>query len=287
MITMKKILFNLLTTSFLFIGAIEATIYKIQDIQEIIKEVNSETLVLFNVAEVLMDTQTSLGTQAWRKFLRTRVDAKTHDELTLFVFQNIPAKVPEEATSLLINEWQFQGVPVLAFTSRGRHEWYSTQTPDIDLMTENQLKALKIDFAKTQLPPQLSSLQTLFSDYYHEGIIYTTNSLDKGELLQHILNATGYMPPKIVFVDDKAPSLKEVETALEKTPIEFIGFAYERTSRDHASFDPMIANIQLDWLITYGQVLSDDEATQIKNEQFANVSPDDYLMVLVQKWNDR
>lgn len=43
----------------------------------------------------------------------------------------------------------------------------------------------------------------------------------------------------------------------------------------------MIANIQLEWLMTNGEVLSDEQAKIIKNEQYANTDSDAYLQDLV------
>lgn len=284
---MKKIVLSLLAILTIISGSVNATIIKTTEITDINKEITTDTLVLFNIAEVLMDTNESLGSQAWRKYVRARVDSKTHDALTLFVFRNIPPKAPEDATPAMIAEMQSSGIPVFAFTSRGRHEWYSTQVPHVDLITEDLLRKINIDFAKTKLPIQLSGIDTFFADYYHDGIIYTTNALDKGELLEQLFEETGYRPSKIVFIDDKADSLKSVEAAMQKYGIEFVGFAYTRTAKDHADFDPMIANIQLDWLITHGSILTDEQAAQIKRDQFSDANPDVYFAEILQKWSEK
>lgn len=272
-------------TCFIFLGAsVDAAITQTNHIQDIHKEIASDTLTLFNIAEVLMDTDVSLGSQAWRKYVRARVESKLHDELTLFVFKNVPPKTPEDATSVLIAKLQSEGKPVFAFTSRGRHEWYGSQIPDIDLVTEDLLRKINIDFSKTQLPPQLAEINTIFSDYYHGGIIYATNALAKGDLLIQLLQMMDYHPAKIVFVDDKADSLKTVEEALKNRNIDFSGFAYSRTAVNHADFDPMVANIQLDWLIKHGEILSDLQAAHIKAVHFANIDPDAYFAEIVQYW---
>jgi hypothetical protein len=43
-------------------GSLNSEIIKITNIQDIRQEISADTLVLFNIAEVLMDTETSLGT---------------------------------------------------------------------------------------------------------------------------------------------------------------------------------------------------------------------------------
>ena len=281
---MKKLIFSFF--SFLICNMpLQAEIIKTVQIDEIVQSVTDDTLVLFNIAEVLMDTETSLGTQAWRKYIRSRLDSKDHDALSLFVFQNIPAKTPEPETASVVTYLQEQGFPVFAFTSRGRHEWYQTQIENIDILTENALRQIGIDFSLNQLPPSLANLDLEFQDYFHAGIIYATNSFEKGEILAKFLETTDYRPSKIVFVDDKADSLKIVEEAMNALGISFTGYAYSRTAVDHAKFNPMIAHIQLEWLLSNGQVLSDEEAKQIKEEQFSQTDPEDYFQEVMKKWH--
>ena len=282
---MKKLLTTLVVSLALFTFSIECVVIKTDDIQVIKKEVSIDTLLLLNIAEVLMDTEISLGTQAWRKYIRKRLDTKTHDELSLYVFKNVPPKVPDSSTPSLIKEMQALGVPVFAFTSRGRHEWYSTQTPDIDIMTEKLLNTLHIDFSKTQLPKELDDIEQHFAEYFHEGIFYTTNNLDKGQLLTHVFEKMNYKPQKIVFVDDKEESLRNVEEEMDRLGIEFVGFAYNCTAKQHAAFDPMIAHIQLETLLDKAIIINDQEASEIWQERDKPIDPEQYFLKIIEKWN--
>lgn len=258
-----KQLFHIAVSFALFFSTLNAEIVKTTNIQDIREEIAEGTLVLFNVAEVLMDTETSVGSQAWRKLLRASVDSQTHDELTLFVFESVPPVPPEPATPALIKELQSQGVAVMAFTSRGRHEWYSSQVPDIDLITEAKLRQIDIDFSKTSLPDSLSALPLLFDDYYHGGIIYTGNTREKADVLVEILNSTGYQPSKIVCVDDKVDSLIALEKALDSLGIPFVGYTYTRTALNHADFNPLVAVFQTNWLLKYDELLSDEDVINV------------------------
>lgn len=264
---------------------LSATITPTTQIQDIIPVIEENSLVLFNIAEVLMDTDRSLGTSAWRRYIRKKVDAKKHDILTLYVAKHVPAKVPDAAIPVLIQQLQDQGYPVLAFTSRGRSEWYSSNIQGVDVLTEFLLYEIGIHLEKTQLPKELGALETTFADYYHAGILYATNGVEKGEFLKRILTETGYRPAKIVFIDDKADSLQTVDAAMKEMGISFEGFAYNKTAQDHKNFDPMIANIQLEWLVFNNKLLTDAEATQIKAEQFNGVDADQYFDKLMERCN--
>lgn len=280
---MKRFISSILGILFLM-GSLNAEIVKTSDIQEIRQEITKDTLVLFNIAEVLMDTETTLGTQAWRKFIRNRLSPQLHDALTLFVFEHVPPKSPDSSIPALINELQSDGQITFAFTSRGRHEWYSSQIPNIDTITENLLLQIGVDFSKTALNEQLALLPEFFSDFYHSGVIYATNTRDKGELLLEILEKTGYRPSKIIFVDDKVDSLISVQSTLSHLNIPFMGYAYTKTVEDHANFDPLVANIQLDWLISEGKVLTDEEAINKKDECYSDANLDQYFDEVIAKW---
>ncbi len=281
---LKHFCFMLVLLTF-WMHPIKAEIIRTSQIDDILPAIdNEETLVLFNIAEVLMDTEMSLGTQAWRKYVRTRVYPQLHDQLTLYVFQKVTPKPPEPSTPEIIKQLQSRGVPVLALTSRGRSEWYSTSMPGIDSLTEELLRQIGIDFTGTKLPAQLSNIDASFADFYHSGIIYATNSYEKGEILEKLLDITHYKPSKIVLIDDKADSLESVETAMKARGIPFTGFAYTHTSQKHANFDPMIAHIQFEWLFTHDQLLSDEEANQIKIESYSHVEHEKFFKELVHKW---
>lgn len=118
---MKKLMLSLLYL-FMCYWPLQAEIIKTSRIEKTVQETPEGALILFNIAEVLMDTEMSLGTQAWRKYIRTRVNPQMHDEITLYVFKHVAPKTPEPQTAAIIAQLQKQGFPVLAFTSRGRHE---------------------------------------------------------------------------------------------------------------------------------------------------------------------
>lgn len=259
---------------------LSADIIKINKIEPIEENIDDNTLVFFNIAEVLMDTESSLGSQAWRKYVRSRVDSKLHDALTLYVFKNVPPKIPEKETAQIIQRLQKKGVFVYAFTSRGRHEWYSTQVPDIDLLTEKLLRHVNVDFSQSRVPARLTD----FQDFFHDGIIYATNGYEKGEILSQFLDKAHLRPSKIVFVDDKADSLATVEKVLQEKGIPLKGYAYQKTSLDHAQFDPMVANIQLDYLLSHGKVISDQEALALKSKLDPQLSHEDYFRQVIEKW---
>lgn len=284
---MKKLLYPLFIfmAQLCILSPMPAEIRPISTIEAVLPEMTDDTLVLFNIAEVLMDTETSLGTSAWRRYVRKKVTSRQHDLLTLLVFQKVAPKPPEPVLPALIKSLQVRGLTVFAFTSRGRHEWYSSQIQDVDLITEALLNQIDIDFTRTKLPATLAQLPEIMHDHFHAGILYATNTMDKGEMLTQLLKKTGYRPAKVVFIDDKIEGLESVQEAMKTLGIPFVGFAYNRTALDHKNYDPMIANIQLENLLFRNKVLSDDEAAQIKATEHLDVNPDDYFFKIIKSYD--
>lgn len=283
---MNKLLLSLtvLLQSLTFYPSLSSDIISTNEIQDIKPAIKSpKTLVLFNIAEVLTDTPTSLGSSPWRKYIRKKVTSQQHDKLTLHVFKFIPHKAVDDKTPTLIRELQENDYPVMAFTSRGRHEWYASQISDIDLLTEDVLMRMAIDFPQSTLPDSFQTLSSSFAAYYHNGIFYAGNSIEKGTFLAMILKETGYRPDLIIFIDDKEDSLQTVDKAMQSLGIPFLGVAYHKTTQDHVDFDPMIANIQLDWLIFKNVILTDVQAAKIKSEQFSGVDPEAYFSDLINR----
>ncbi|NGX47301.1 MAG: hypothetical protein K1000chlam3_00674 [Chlamydiae bacterium] len=64
----------------------------------------------------------------------------------------------------------------------------------------------------------------------------------------------------------------------------FKGFAYSRTEKDHADFDPMIAHIQLDWLLSKNIILSDEMAREIKESEFQGVDEECYFKEILARF---
>lgn len=282
---LKKIIYTFFCFFTLGVAQLPAEIEEITQIEQILSSIEKDdTLILFNISEVVIDSQIDLGTSAWRKYIRKRAP-QAHDALTLFVARNVPQKPVEDVTPQIIKNLQDKGYPVMAFTSRGRSEWYSTKVPGVDQLTEDLLKEIHVDFSRSQLPPAFKNLdKSLFAPYYRNGILYA-NHMEKGDFLKEILQSTGYRPSKIIFVDDKRDSLETVETALKELGIPFAGFWYTRTALDHHNFSLMIAHVQLAKLIFEARLLSNDEASLIVIESYAWADPYQFFYDILDKIN--
>jgi hypothetical protein len=270
----------------LTMSQLHADIIETHEVESILPYVDQDTLVLFNIANVLTDSEISLGSSQWRAYVKTQAkkiqnpEFNIHDVLTWQAFSLVPHKSVEAVTPSLIENLQNQDIAVAALTSRGRTEWYNTSVPTVDQHTEKMLHSIDIDFRQSNLPFVFAQYEgNPFLDHYRGGIFYS-NHMSKGEFLKQLLQDSGYMPKAVVFIDDKIDSLDDVEAAMQELGIPFHGFWYTRAT-DRTGFSPMVANVQLEALLKDQQILSDEEAKVIADTKYADVDPDDLFRELL------
>lgn len=276
----KKLFFTSIMAATLTLSTVKAEIIETSQIESILPAIEQDTLVLFNIAEVLTDSEMSLGSSSWRTYLRKHAP-NLHDALTWLAFDRIPHKPVEMITPKIIQYLQNREIAVAAFTSRGKSEWYSTELKGVDIATENVLASMNIDFSLSNLPFVFIQMEgNPYLEHYRKGIFYS-NHMEKGKFLKQLLEDSGYRPASVVFIDDKLDSLENVEAAMEALGIPFHGFWYTRTKQDRAQFIPMIAHIQLKALIQEHEVLSDLEAQIILDNDYQNVDPEAFFFDLI------
>lgn len=268
---MRKLIFSILSLLFFF-GIINAEIITTDNIQDIQKEITEDSLVLINIDNILMNTETSLGNQAWRKYFCKRLDRELFRNITSFIFECIPPKSPEPSIIQLIKELQSKEIN-FCFISRGRLE-----------ASQFFLNTLGINCFSH--PDEEFWLHPYAVEHFScTDVIYATKDKKSEEILLERINREDPQYLKIVFIDNNTDLLVSVERTLGMLNIPFVGFEYSRIAIDYSRFDPLVATIQFHWLITYNQLLMDNEAIQFKN-QFLNVDPNQYFEDVINKYRE-
>lgn len=281
----KKTLLAIVAALVLSVSSTHAEIIETKTVKAIFQYLDDDTLLLFNIAEVLTDSTISLGSSPSRKYIKAKAqnwdnkpECDVHDAITWLIANSVPHKAIEPATPEIIKNLQDRGIAIAALTSRGRSEWYTTQVPGVDDVTEAMLNAINIDL--TRSTPPIVSIQmegSPYLDHYRNGIYYS-NHMDKGEFLHELLMNSGYSPKNVILIDDKKESLEDVERAMQELGIPFTGFWYTRTKADHADFNPMVATLQLERLVSDGSILSEEEAVELATTVYQDVDPDAYFI---------
>lgn len=250
-----------LILSLSFGSFLQAEIIEVTQINAVEAKITPNTLCLFDVDDTLIQNPFNLGRSAWRNWAKSatspnQFEFPLYDALTLYIAKKAPYVPVENTTAKLISDLQKRGIPVFAFTARGRSEWYTTEIKGVDEFTHQQLIQAGINFKETQVPKELLSLEPT---YFYEGIIFASH-IKKGVLLKHLLKDLNYQPDQIVFIDDKLDQVQSVEAALSDSGIPFYGFWYKSSQ---PNFNPLAAAVQLEFLSHNHQILSDEEANEI------------------------
>ncbi len=158
---------------------------------------------------------------------------------------------PECETPSLIDRLQ-QHWTVMGLTTRGLA---------LATRTVHQLQSVGIHLTKHTVAEDDIPLLNPRLILYRKGILFTSGT-HKGQALLKLLDAIGYKPQSILFVNDKASHLREVEVACEAHHIPFTGLRYGFLDEKVRNFRPDIAAVQFE---QFSQILSDEEAQKILN----------------------
>lgn len=279
----KKIIFSLATLLSL-LYALNAKIIETTEIKDILEEIDEDTLVLFDMDDTLTDSSISLGTGAWRQYVRAQIssnyDTKApenpHDIMAHAAAQNIPVRPVEPDIVPLIEDLQERRIAVFCLTGRGYSMWYSTPIEGIGQMSVRQLDSIEIDFTDTIVPKPFQSIEPTV--LYHG--VFLTSGTKKGPFLEKLFQETGYRPTKVVFIDDKLEENKSVESTLDKLGIANVCVWYHRAQANNREFNPLIASLQLEAFLNDQTILSDAEAKE-KADTMKEIDPDEFFKRLI------
>jgi hypothetical protein len=224
------------------------------DIRDLLKHADADTLVVLDVNGVLMHPAQDLGSQDWAW---QEVDRRVASGLTLeqAIDDLLPQlqrilvasdAVPVESTTLgVIRRLQKEKVTILGLTSANIELAYSTH---------DKLHSLGIHLERNRIVNNHVEVTGPYAAKYIEGIVFAGVKYDKGTVLFRFLDQIGYVPKKIVFVDDSRRKMAAMEIATTERGIPFTGLYYKAPKE---SYDPQVAKKQLE---LFGRLLSDEEA---------------------------
>jgi Protein of unknown function (DUF2608) len=262
---MKKIVsfFSLFVLSLhsLLLGSL----IEVSHFREILDYITPQTVFVLDIDETLFIPAQTLGSDVW---FRNRIEdlkiqgttPQTALDLALAEWEAIrritDVKIVEEGTERVIQTMQEHGLKVMCMT---------TQRAEISTCTIQQLNALQMNFSKNGLFKQEINFYHPTHILFRQGILFTGGA-SKGAALLKFFDLIGYSPVRIVFINDKATHLIDVQQAVEKRGIDFVGLRYGYTDQKVASYNKVIADIQ--WKhYSLGHFLSDLEAEELGSVQ--------------------
>lgn len=265
-----KIIF--LVASFCF-TQLHSSIVSIQSFKEIYLELNKvdqDTLVVFDVDEVLITCKDVILRPCGSHFLPMswkNIDRKEFIFLISIMINESQPMLVEPSTPWFVKELQAKGAKTMALTAARTGKFGVIENAE-DWRLQI-LKKLDIDFSNTFPKNPLIYFNQVKkeSNYplFKNGILFLGDEKNtKGSLLIQFLEKMQWKPKKVIFIDDKMPHLISVETALNEAKISFQGYQYKGVEQLPKEFDEEIAEMQFDHLRKNHKWLSDSEVKKEK-----------------------
>jgi len=237
----KKILFSIVI---LYNLQISAVIFESDRLSEVFKHIEPNSLVVFDIDDTLMTPKNWPGSATWleyetKKLKQLGLSGQDSFRLmlplyfTIHIFDNI--MIPLDNSPKIIEKLQKNSVYTMALTNRS--------LPMVQA-TMKEFLYLGIDFSINSLYKEEMELAVTHKGRFSKGIIFCGNN-DKGKTLFLFLEKVGYMPEKIIFVDDKLKNVKAVERETEKHNIPFVGMRFSKIDEKRKTFNPKEADKQL------------------------------------------
>lgn len=245
-------------------------------IEEELKEADKNTLVIFDINDVLLEQKELLFKKQNSTLLKNLLkemsaNMSNEEEQTLYsVVVQRPVVYVDENFVRIIHDLQNKNVKVIALTNGlvGTCGYVKS----MDRLLIQQLRDLDYHLEKSWLDLKNAQIYMTKSKdrkiLFAEGIVFANKMISKaskGESLLAFFKYADFYPKKVIFIDDKLKNLKSVSNILEKQGVEFIGFEYTKAKnrKDSPVITKEHAKLQLSILKKRHKLLSDEEIDKI------------------------
>lgn len=255
---MKKfftIFFILLQTA-----ALQAEIVETQVMVQVFDYLTPESMIVYDIDNTIMEPAQALGSDQWfchriqeyKGWGFSYEDALEKALREWTAIQSVTrVKLVEPGIDTIIQQLQTQGYPMIGLTTRGL---------GISTRTIEQLETIGVDLSKTSpTQEEFHFMNNPHGVLFRGGILFTAGT-DKGEAFKKFLSKSGYLPKRVLFINDKESHIKPVEKACHELGIPFIGLRYGFTDLKVKSFPKHISDVQFHF---FGHIMSDEAAEKI------------------------
>jgi phosphoserine phosphatase len=210
---------------------------------DVFNYVDSETLVLFDVDNTLIEPTSYIGSSTWfsyivKKTLDRGMEFKEVIDRLIPIFvelQHIISVKPVEAqTAMVVKKLHKQNIKTMGLTARNFI---------LSKRTDEQLRYVDISLDSNTIYDG----EIIFSEEvgFYRGVLSIEPFGNKGARLFQLFEKINYWPKKVVFVDDTREFLDGVSDMLAEQNIDFTGLRYGATDGQITAFDPARADQEL------------------------------------------
>jgi len=245
------------------------TISYIHEISEAVQNADQDTLVVFDVENVISAPSDLMGrpkARPVRRMIFKEYEQKYGKDRVIHIHSLYYLRASEEFVEKEIKEiilgLYARKVPSIALTAMGAGKFGNINDPMH--LRVSRLKEKGIVFAFENL-----NKRVLREDEagYESGVIFSGKQ-SKGQALQYFLeNIAHYRPKHIIFIDDNTEYLNSVHEMCSRLKIKFTGFHYKAAIFDQdQELSPEVARLQLKILDEQEIWIPDFEAKKIIQE---------------------
>ncbi|WP_426357394.1 DUF2608 domain-containing protein [Pseudocolwellia sp. HL-MZ19] len=218
---------------------------------------SSNVLIVVDIDNTLLTSSVDLGGDIWYQWQRGKLDIKpSEDQQVACLFEDSigllyelsPMNLTENNLPSVIEQWQSNQNTILALTSRA--PIYRAATERELIRNGMNLEVSALSPAGQDAPVYRETLERELS--YMKGVMMTSG-MNKGEMLDYILDKTGREFDAIVFVDDSGKNIVNV---------------YEQF-KNRSHIDRNIyhyVNIEKQREAEFGAVLTESQAIKMSND---------------------
>jgi hypothetical protein len=251
--------------------SLSAKIIETKSFSEVPCYVDVDTLLVLDIDDTLLIPVQMLGCDEWFTHrLNLHIDqgmSFSHAlDRSLAEWEAIrhltEMEVVEPGTEQIVKQLQEKGIPIMGLTTQGIA---------LSHRTILQLKSHHLDLSTTApFSTHHYFEQKDLGVLFRKGVLFTSGT-GKGTALFTLCDHFGCAPKKIVFINDKATHLRDIETEAEKRGVEFIGLRYSYSDNRKAKFDPKVAELQFK-NSGFHELLTDEQAHAQKLEILAETN---------------
>ncbi len=241
---MQKYKVSITLSVLFFVSVLQGLIVTCDQIKEVEKYVDKDTLVIFDLDNTIMETTNYKGSDQWfsaaveyfiKQYKLSSLEAVAkvvpHYIKTHSVAQVNPV---EKDTVPLIAALQKREICIIGMTARSEGCIFDTI---------RQLSSIEVDLSKTSIGPKLiNDFELPHRATYKHGILFCSNN-HKGDALiallarEEMYNKEFRYPKKIVCIDDKEKNVKSIEEEAKKLGIAFVGLRYAYLDEKVTTFE--------------------------------------------------
>ncbi|WP_375751433.1 DUF2608 domain-containing protein [Vibrio sp. HN007] len=201
-------------------------------------EKGENPLVVIDIDNTLLTSTSDLGGDIWYQWQRGKLDVKPaaedkvdclfQDSIGL-LYELVPQELIEKDVPATVRSWQDKGLTVFALTSR---------SPNYRAATEREMIRNGYDMTISPLTEKGSDTMPVYIDNpkralsYINGIMMTTG-MNKGTMLQYMMDKTGQKFDSVVFIDDSKKNVVNMEKAYkDDKSVDMTIFHYTKVEAD-------------------------------------------------------